>query len=132
MFDKYKIIVDSGKTKEKIFLLFSLKEGFIILGTMIVIYFLLDKLIGGVLPFVIGVGFAIIVGFMFIEMPNHLNIWQHVQLVLNYFMKTPKAYYYYIKRNKVKEVVEKHGKKQKRKKKQKHQDHQEQQKGFAH
>lgn len=132
MFDKYKIVVDSGKTKEKIFLLFSLKEGFIILGTMIVIYFLLEKLIGGILPFVIGVGFAIIVGFMFVEMPNHLNIWQHVQLLLHYFMKTPKAYYYYIRKTKVKEVNEYHGKKQKRKKKTKNQNNQEQQKGFAH
>ncbi|MDQ0361563.1 hypothetical protein [Breznakia pachnodae] len=118
MFNNYKIIIDSGKSKQKIFIVFDLPEAAIVLAVFIASYYLLSEFIlSPIMPFVIAIGIAFIIGFMFIEMPNHLSIWEHIKLVVNYFFKEPKAYYYYI--NKITQKVAKEDKNGKKKRKEK-------------
>ncbi|MDH6367393.1 MULTISPECIES: hypothetical protein [unclassified Breznakia] len=131
MFDRYKVIIDSGKKRQKVFLIFDMKEAGLMFGVFGGIYLIFQGIIGQEVATLSGAIAAICIGAMFVPLANGLNIWGNIKLMINYFFKEPNAYYYFIKPFDVhakKEV----GKNEKRKKKQKSSKKQNEQKGFSY
>lgn len=94
MFNKLYIIVERASVKSLMFWKFSGGD-VVIMGFGFLVFFaigrgLFDELVG----LVLGLGIFIIIGFLLVEMPNHLSILEHIKKCYRYYFKTPKAYYY--------------------------------------
>lgn len=101
----YMIIIDRAKTKEKIlFNLFDLSEMFIMCLSGFIGFKLSELFTNDLYSLVIGVGLVAVFGLMFIELPDHMNVWQHIVLMIKFYFRMPLAYMYYPELKKVKEV----------------------------
>ena len=94
MWNKLYIIIDKKSSKPLLFWKFSGKDiVFMVIGFCIGFFpckFLMNDLVG----LVIGGGLFVIVGFMLVEMPDHLNIIEHLKMWYDYTYKKPKEYFY--------------------------------------
>lgn len=94
MWNKLYIIIDKKSVKPILIWKFSGKDLVIMSIAFVIGYFpctfLFDELVG----MVIGSGLFIIVGFLLVELRNHLSILQHIQMWYKYQYKSPKEYFY--------------------------------------
>ena len=94
MWNKLYIIIDRKSTKPILIWKFSLKD---------IIYMCISYLVGFV-PFkllenefagmILGTGLFCIMGFLLIDMPDHLSILEHLKMWYAYEYKKPKEYFY--------------------------------------
>lgn len=94
----YKIIINKGKTKPKLFLFLSLNETIVVLLTAGIIYKLFSMFMSEMFSMVVGIGVGIAIATLFIEIPaSHLNVIQHLILAYKYYFVKPHRFYYYRK-----------------------------------
>ena len=95
----YKIIINKGKTKPKLFLFLSLDEIIIVLLVAGIIYKLFILFMSEFFSLIVGVGVGVAIATLFIEMPSsHLNVIQHLKLAYKYyFVKQHRFYFFRIK-----------------------------------
>lgn len=94
----YKIIINKGKTKEKVFLFLSAKEFIIMTFAGIGVDRLCSLFASELFALIIAVGVAFVIALMCFEIPaDHLSVYQHLILAYNYYFKTIKNYYYFRK-----------------------------------
>lgn len=94
----YKIIINKGKTKEKVFLFLSAKEFIVMIFAAIGVDRLCSLFASELFALIIAVGVAFVIALMCFEIPaDHLSVYQHLILAYNYYFKTIKNYYYFRK-----------------------------------
>lgn len=94
----YKIIINKGKTKEKVFLFLSAKEFIFMIFAGIGVDRLCSLFASELFALIIAVGVAFVIALMCFEIPaDHLSVYQHLILAYNYYFKTTKNYYYFRK-----------------------------------
>ncbi|MCI9093385.1 MAG: hypothetical protein HFF36_06310 [Coprobacillus sp.] len=94
MFNKVQIILDKGKTKQKMFIFFDLTDTFFIMFSGLFGYGI-GGLIGSLYQFVFGLCFAGVVGFLKFEFSNTFCIYDYLKLGYHYHFDSPKGYVYY-------------------------------------
>lgn len=94
MWNKLYIIIDKDSIKPLVFWKFSASDLVIMCIGFCFGYFPFKALVGDFVGFCIGVIFFSILGFLFLEMPNHLTILQHLQMFYSYKYKMSKEYFY--------------------------------------
>ena len=103
----YKIILNKGKTKPKIFLFLTLNQALISLVTGIVVYKILELFVTEIFALIVGIGIAVAIASLFIEMPtDHLNVMQHLKLAYDYYFVIPHKYHYYRTKEEHQEEIE--------------------------
>lgn len=111
MWNKVYIIIDKKNVKPQFIWKFSGGD-IIIMGVGSLLgYFPIRAFLGELIALVIGIAIFVILGFLLIEMPNHLSILQHIQMWYNYNYSSPKEYFYIpksemVKKEKVKDQGE--------------------------
>lgn len=94
MWNKVYIIIDKKNVKPQFIWKFSGGD-IIIMGVGSLLgYFPTRAFLGELIALVIGIAIFVILGFLLIEMPNHLSILQHIQMWYNYNYSSPKEYFY--------------------------------------
>lgn len=94
MFRKLYIIVERASVKSLMFWKFSGGD-IVIMGIGFLVFFALGRLLfGEAIGLVFGLSVFIIIGFLLVEMPNHLSILEHIKKCYRYYFKIPKNYYY--------------------------------------
>ena len=92
----YKIIINKGKTKQKLFLFLSLNEFAISLFFGLVIYKLCGYFLSELFSLLIGFGSAIAIASLFVEIPSdHLSVLDHIKLMYQYYFVKPHKFFYY-------------------------------------
>ena len=90
----YKIIINKGKTKPKLFLFLSLNETIVVLLTTGIIYKLFSIFMSEMFSMIVGIGVGVAIATLFIEIPaSHLNVIQH-RLAYKYYFVKPHRFYY--------------------------------------
>jgi len=94
MWNKVYIIIDKKNVKPQFIWKFSGGD-IIIMGVgSLLAYFPTRAFLGELIALVLGIAIFVILGFLLIEMPNHLSILQHIQMWYNYNYSSPKEYFY--------------------------------------
>ena len=94
MFNKVQIILDKGKTKQKMFIFFDLTDTFFIMFAGLGGYSI-GSIFGSLYQLVLSLGFAGAVGFLKFEFPNTFCIYDYLKLGYKYYFKNPVGYVYY-------------------------------------
>lgn len=94
MFNKLYIIVERASVKSQLIWKFSGGD-VVIMGIGFLIFFTLGRAIGNeLIALVLGSAVFVIIGFLLVEMPNHLSILEHIKKCYRYYFKTPKSFFY--------------------------------------
>ncbi|WP_279153675.1 hypothetical protein [Thomasclavelia cocleata] len=92
----YKIIINKGKTKQKLFLFLSLNEFAIALFFGLVLYKLCGYILSELFALLIGIGSAVAIASLFVEIPSdHLSVLDHIKLMYQYYFVKPHEFFYY-------------------------------------
>lgn len=97
----YKIIINKGKTKEKLFLFLTVGEmGFcLFIGVLSFKFF--GMFMSELYSLLIAVVLSASIASLFIEIPvSHLSVLHHLKLACKYYFTLPNQYYYYRDKNK--------------------------------
>ncbi len=94
MWNKLYIIIDKKSVKQILIWKFSGSDIAIMVVAFCVGYFPCQILFNELVGMVLGAGLFITVGFLLIELRNHLSILQHVQMWYKYRYQTPHEYFY--------------------------------------
>lgn len=105
MWNKLYIIIDKKSVKPLLIWKFSGKDITIMVMGFCFGFFPFKTLFGDLYGFVAGISLFCMLGFLLIEMPNHLSILQHIQMWYEYHYKKPKEYFYIPKSQIVKKDV---------------------------
>ncbi|MBM6840116.1 PrgI family protein [[Clostridium] spiroforme] len=92
----YKIILNKGKTKPKIFFFLTLNQAMICLILGIITYKLFAIFMSELFSLILGIGVCIAIAALFIEIPaDHLSVLEHLKIAYQYYFKETHQYYYY-------------------------------------
>lgn len=92
----YKIILNKGKTKPKIFFFLTLNQAILCLILGIVTYKLFALFMSELFSLILGIGVCIAIAALFIEIPaDHLSVLEHLKIAYQYYFKESHQYYYY-------------------------------------
>jgi hypothetical protein len=94
MFNKVQIILDKGKTKQKMFIFFDLTDTLFIMFAGLSGY-IIGSFFGSIYQLVLALGFGGAIGFLKFEFSNTFCIYDYLKLGYNYYFKNPIGYVYY-------------------------------------
>lgn len=92
--NRFSIIIDKESIKPIWFLGFSGLDVFIMCGGFFIAYYPLKLIFNELVGVAVGIGVFVILGFLLIEMPDHLSIIQHIQMWYSYRFKEPREFFY--------------------------------------
>lgn len=107
--DSLKIIINKGKKEEKFIGFLSLNQIIKMLLLFIIAFNIGKNLLGELEGLVLSVGVVCLFAVMCLDLPDHLNLYEHLKMAVYFYTKQPKNYLYYKEINKPeKEEVVKH------------------------
>lgn len=91
--ERFQIIINKPSIKDKLFIFWNLKEVITIFITSGLVYFITKNFLGEVEGMLSAITTAILIGGMFIDLPNGLNVLDHIKLFINHYKKSIDFYY---------------------------------------